>query len=245
MRYARIDVLRGLAVLGMVCYHFCYDWFVVFGRNPFWFQHGAVVLWQQAVCWTFILLSGFVWYWGRRGALRRGLICSLCGLAVTLVTALAVPEEAVWFGVLSFYGCAIWLLLPLEPLLRRVPGWPGLGIGFVLFVLTRRVAEGVVSLGSLTLWHIPRNVYQSGWLMPLGFPAPGFRSSDYFPLLPWFFLFLCGYFLFRISRERESWQRLLKGTAPEGLARIGRHSLLIYMLHQPLCMGLCWLLKNV
>ena len=87
-RLERLDALRGLAVAGMVLYHFCYDWFVVFARDPLWYTRPPVVVWQQSVCWVFVLLSGFVWRWGRRGNLRRGLLCNLCGVLITAVTVL-------------------------------------------------------------------------------------------------------------------------------------------------------------
>ena len=243
-RLERLDALRGLAVAGMVLYHFCYDWFVVFARDPLWYTRPPVVVWQQSVCWVFVLLSGFVWRWGRRGNLRRGLLCNLCGVLITAVTVLLIPEEAVFFGVLTFLGCTIWLLLPLDPLLCRVPPRLGLGLSALLFALTRHIGTGRISLGQHVLFTLPAALYRISWLTPLGFPAPGFSSSDYFPLFPWFFLYLVGYYLFLLYRRRSAWQ-LIQGGAPGWLTWVGRHSLWVYLLHQPVCMGLCWLLRKI
>ena len=71
----------------------------------------------------------------------------------------------------------------------------------------------------------------------LGFPAPGFWSTDYFSILPWFFLYTVGYFLYGLSKNRL--QLLTKSICPP-LGWIGRKSVIIYMLHQPLVYGLLY-----
>ena len=201
-----IDALRGAAVLSMVAFHFCYDVFIVLGRDPDWYERRPVFLWQQSICWCFILVSGYIWRRGRRGAWKRGLLLNLCGVLVTAVTRLAVPEETVWFGVLSFLGCAVLLLIPLEKPLEKLP--PAL--------------------------YTPL-------LTPLGLPYPGFRSGDYFPLLPWFFLYLTGFSLAPLLRRSSVWRELAQKKL-EPLGWIGRKSLWIYLLHQPLCLALAWVL---
>ena len=71
-----------------------------------------------------------------------------------------------------------------------------------------------------------------------------FHSSDYFPLIPWMFLYLCGYFLWRaVGHRRRVMEKLKPGFAP--LAFLGRHSLLIYLLHQPVLMGVFLLLGKL
>ena len=81
-------------------------------------------------------------------------------------------------------------------------------------------------------------------LAVLGLPGPGFWSSDYFPLVPWVFLYLCGYFLWRLigSRQRVM-DRLRPGIGP--LALIGRHSLAVYLLHQPALMAVFTALQGL
>ena len=109
-RFALIDALRGLALLNMLAMHFLYDVNVVFGREPGWYLRPGVHLWQQYICWSFILIAGFAFPWGRRKNLRRGLLLNACGLLITAVTLLFLPEEAIWFGILNFLGCAILLI---------------------------------------------------------------------------------------------------------------------------------------
>ena len=80
-----------------------------------------------------------------------------------------------------------------------------------------------------------------GWLYPLGLLAPGFHSADYFPLLPWFFLFLAGTVLGGWCLDHRD-SRVLTLTLPGALTWPGRHSLLIYLLHQPILFGVSYLI---
>lgn len=240
-RYALVDGLRGLAIVNMLAFHFLYDVFVIYGRDPSWYARRPVYLWQQGICWSFILLSGFCWRWGKKHALRRGLFLNLCGLLVTLVTVLAVPSEAIWFGILNFLGCAVLLTLPLDRLLEKIPSWAGLGGSFLLFLLCRSVPQGALRFAGHTLLSLPRALYGSRLLVPLGFPYPGFSSSDYFPLLPWLFLFWTGYFFFPVFQRREAWKAAARRPLPL-LSVLGRYSVWIYLAHQPLAMLLCQLL---
>lgn len=233
-----IDALRGFTVLSMVAYHFMYDVNIIYGRSPNWYREPQVFFWQQCICWCFILISGFVWPWGKSKNLRRGIVINLWGLAITAVSCIAVPSEAIWFGVLNFIGCAVLLLIPLDKGLKRLNPWLGLALSFLLFWLFRHVDSGYLSLGSLFRLDLPRALYTTRLLTPLGFPYPGFRSSDYFPMLPWFFLYLCGYFFHGIFMAHPGWQRPFAGNIPV-LGFIGRRALPVYVLHQPLCMLIC------
>ena len=68
-RYYLVDALRGLALINMVLYHFSYDIFVIYGQNPDWLGSTAAFLWQQGICWSFILISGFSWRFGAANSL--------------------------------------------------------------------------------------------------------------------------------------------------------------------------------
>lgn len=239
-RYLLIDALRGLAVVNMVAYHFLFDVFVIYGRDPGWINRLPAHIWQQWICWTFIFVSGFSWRFGRRHSLRRGIFINVCGVIITAATLIAEPGQAVWFGVLTFLGCAVLLTIPLDTALKNVSGLPGMAVCFVLFLLFKHVQSGYLGLGSLKLIQLPRTLYDIKLLTPLGFPYPGFRSSDYFPLLPWYFLFLCGYFFYTLFEQHEGWKKAFRQNVPI-LSSIGQKSIWIYMVHQPVCMLLCML----
>ena len=239
-RYHLIDALRGFALLNMLGMHFLYDVFVVYGREPRWYLRPGVHVWQQAICWSFILIAGFSFHWGRKNNLRRGLLLNLCGLVITAVTLVVMPSEAIHFGILSFMGCAVLLTIPLEKALHRIKPAAGILICFALFLLLRQIDSGVIGISPWT-WKLPESLYRYRVLAPLGLPDPAFRSSDYFPMLPWYLLFLCGWFLGKLFQTRPDWQRLARVKIPV-LSALGRKTLWLYMLHQPLLMGICMLL---
>ena len=239
-RYDLIDTVRGIAIISMVIFHFCYDVFMVYGRDPSWYSQPAVHIWQQSICWTFILVSGFVWSWGRSGNLKRGIMLNVWGLVISGVTVLAMPAEAVWFGILNCIGCAVLLMIPMEPVLRRIPAAIGLVAAFALFVMFKDVQLGYLGVPGVFRLDLPDWLYDCRVLTPFGFPFPGFRSSDYFPILPWLFLYICGYFLNRIVMAVRPLQSVARhGLAP--LSTVGRYSIWIYLIHQPVCMLICML----
>ena len=91
-RIASLDALRGLTLVSMIAYHACWDLVYLFHADWDWYRGTGAYIWQQSICWTFILLSGFCFSLGRR-PLRRGLTVFGCGWVVTLVTVLLRHEE--------------------------------------------------------------------------------------------------------------------------------------------------------
>lgn len=238
-RYNALDSIRGLLLVNMVLYHALYDAVFIKGVPLDWYVGPVGYVWQQGICWGFIFLSGFCFRFSKH-PVRHGLTVLGAGLLVTAVTWAVMPEQRVLYGVLTLLGaagllqCAVWWLwsrLGLGP----YPAPLGLAVFAALFFLTRGVPYGYLGFEGLRLFELPIWLYQSRWLTPLGLPGPGFWSSDYFPLVPWLFLYLCGYFLWRlIGHKRQIMDRLKPGVRP--LAFLGRHSLLIYLIHQPILM---------
>ena len=113
-------------------------------------SHGTMAcpghLWQQSICWVFILLSGFCVQLGHH-TLRRGAQVFGAGALVTAVTLLFMPEDRVVFGVLTLLGSAMLLTGLLEKPLRRIPPAAGFAISAVLFALTRNVSAGYLGFG--------------------------------------------------------------------------------------------------
>ena len=73
VRYAGLDTLRGVTLVSMMAYHACWDLVYIFGMDWDWYGSFGAYLWQQSICWTFILLSGYCVQLGRH-RLRRGLM---------------------------------------------------------------------------------------------------------------------------------------------------------------------------
>ena len=105
-RYALLDELRGLDLVSMMLYHGCWDLVNLFGIQANWYYGLPGHLWQQSICWVFILLSGFCVQLGHH-TLRRGAQVFGAGALVTAVTLLFMPEDRVVFGVLTLLGSAM------------------------------------------------------------------------------------------------------------------------------------------
>jgi uncharacterized membrane protein len=239
VRYRLLDTIRALAILNMVAYHLCYDLLVVYGGDPSFLFSTPAMIWERLICCTFILVSGMSLNLSRH-ACRRGLIVNACGLLITLATWLILPSEMILFGVLNLIGTAMILVYALRSPLSRIAPIPGAALSFGLFVLTYGVPNGFLGLFDLQLLKLPDFLYSTPYLAFFGFPEASFRSSDYFPLLPWIFLFLCGWYLWRAVPESTRARAFTKGCRP--LDFIGRHSLLIYLIHQPVLFGFCYLI---
>ena len=233
-RCALLDVIRGFTVINMVLFHAAWDLVYIFGINWPWYHGQGAYIWQQCICWTFIFLSGFCAGMGKH-TVRRGLIVFGIGAAITLITALFMPEELIVFGVLTLIGSCMLLIGACKPLLQKVPAPLGLALSAVLFIVTRPVNHKALGLLDHPLLTLPDGLYRNYVTAYFGFPQPGFFSTDYFSLIPWLFLFSAGFFLYQLAGQKIL-QVKWKGIPP--LNFIGRHALEIYVLHQPVIYGL-------
>lgn len=144
-RYALLDELRGLDLVSMILYHACWDMMFLFGIWMDWYAGMPGRLWQQAICWVFILLSGFCAPFGRH-MLRRGVTVFAAGALVTAVTLVFMPGERVIFGVLTFLGTAMLLT-------GVLPG--RLGLGGPWRLEADAAAEPVCQLLYCIFWLLP------------------------------------------------------------------------------------------
>ena len=239
-----LDALRGFLLLHMIAYHGMWNLVYLFGVNVPWYKGTPGYIWQQFICWSFILLSGFCWSMSRNHR-KRGLLVFAGGAVVSLVTGIAMPENRILFGILTCIGSCMLLLTPLEKPLKRLPAAAGAALSFLLFFLLRNCGSGTLGFEKLVLWDLPELLYRNNLTAYLGFPHAGFFSTDYFPMLPWFFLFLTGFFLFRLTSQ-QNWNEKLFGRGQFPLLNfLGKNSLLVYLLHQPVLYGLGMLIFSV
>ena len=239
-RYHLIDSLRGFALINMFAYHFLFDLFVMYGADRNWWLYPWTVAWERFICLSFILLSGVSLHFSRR-PYRRGLIVNACGLLITAVTLLIMPDYAVWFGVLNLIGCSMLICALARRLLDKLDPIAGAILSLELFAVFYGVPQRYIGFFGIKLLAVPDWFYQFRYAAFLGFPDVGFRSSDYFPMIPWIFVFALGYYLWRIVikyNKRDFFKRRIPI-----LDFLGRHSLIIYLLHQPVCFGLAALIN--
>lgn len=233
-RIWELDVLRGVCILGMVVVHLIYD-LQTFFSLPFLADSRLFDLIKQWGGVLFLLISGICVTLGSH-PVRRGLIVFACGLICSAVTAgmyflnMADKSIIIYFGVLHCLG----VCMLLWPLFKRLPVW----------------ALGLLGLGLtvLGLWISGNVVVDFPWLIPLGLVPGDFASSDYFPLLPNLGFFLAGAFLGKtLYRKKET---LLPRVNPANpvlvfFTRLGKWSLPVYLLHQPVITGLLYLILEI
>ena len=239
-RFHGIDALRGLALVHMVLYHLLYDINTVYGLQAQWINTPFVRFWQQCICWSFILIAGFSWEWGRKHNLRRGLKLTLYGILISLLSVILLPNHAIWFGILNFLGAAILLHIVLAPLTNRLSPLAGVILALALHFLLRDIQLGIIGPG----WDLPNVLYTTYLGAPLGLPPVYFTSTDYFPILSWYPVFLCGTYLYRLFLQCPDCQRRARIHIPV-LSGLGRHSIAVYLIHQPILLLICYLLMGL
>jgi len=233
-RYMLVDALRGCAIVLMVGYHFSFDlnYFyrlgLDFNHDPLWLNLRVFIvslfLGLVGISLHLAMRHGF----NRARYLRRlGAIVACAGL-VTAASLAMFPRSFIYFGILHFIAVASVVALPMARLF-----WTNLWLGAALVVLGTSV--------QLPMFDRPP-------LQWIGLMTHKPITEDYVPLLPWLGVVLIGIFIGRWL-YREPLPRLAgwRTTAPVGrvLAFGGRHSLFIYMAHQPLLFAVLYLLTSI
>ncbi len=237
-RYHLLDSIRGLLLIMMIVYHAMFD-VMIMGDGGFSVFTTAGYIFQQSIGWGFIFLSGMCRALGKKH-LRRGLTVLAAAALVSFVTYVFTPGQAINFGVLVLLGSSMLIVIPLDKVIKDKHAPIGLVISIVLFVLTRNVAAGNLGFEGLVFAELPDFLYRNFATAYLGFPPSGFTSGDYYPLIPWFFLYMCGYFFWKCFGKKEWLKKPLSINIPV-LSFLGKHSLIVYLLHQPICYALVYL----
>ena len=222
-RIWELDALRGICILGMVWVHLLYDLSCV-GLH---ITPKFLSLCQQWGGIAFFLLSGICVTLGKQH-IRRGITVFFCGMLCTAATValhhlgLIGAEALIFFGTLHCLGLCMVLWDIFHRFSDQYLGFFGVCICAVGFVLEQH------------------RMVATPWLIPFGFPYPGFASGDYFPLLPNLGFFLLGALAGRrlYPQKISRFPHINTRSYPiRFLCLCGTHSLAIYLLHQPLLTG--------
>ncbi len=231
-RLLLIDTIRGIALINMILYHFVWDIVFILGVDVPFYRTNAGYIWQQSICWTFIFISGFSFSLSKK-PLKNGIKVFICGIIISAATIIAMPQNRVLFGILTFIGSAIIITCLLDKILIKVPPLIGIIISFLSFIITKNVNRGNLGFESIQLIPLPQQLYNNYLTAFFGFQPSDFYSTDYFSILPWIFLFLTGYYFHKNIKKAGKLEIYFKnGIIP--IAFIGKHTLIIYMVHQPI-----------
>lgn len=254
-RYHIIDEIRGITICSMILYHALWDMVYLFGWEIDWYDSDIGYWWQQSICWCFILLSGFCFSFSKK-KWKRGFQVLGAGILITLISHLFLPEQKVRFGVLTMLGSSLLLMTCLEKMIELFFGdkrwkitwkYAGITISFLLFFLTRDINYRYLGFEGMRFYKLSDSFYRGNdFLTFLGFTEQGFYSTDYFSLIPWFFLFSGGYYLYHILNEKGWLERMPALPFWGKPFRLpGKNSLPIYMLHQPVIYALFLLVQYI
>lgn len=226
-RLLLLDIARTVALFGMVVFHFFKD-LEIFGMIAQGTTlNGGWALFARVIAGSFLFLSGISLVLaharGFRGQawLRRFVMISGAACLVSLATYAAFPSQFVFFGILHALAVASLVGVPF----LFAPAWVALA------------GAGGILIASATLG---RAVFASPWMAWTGLGMEVRASLDFIPLVPWLAPFLVGIALAQLADPRRFEPTWPRGFPASTLAWPGRHSLAVYLLHQPVLLALVW-----
>lgn len=232
-----VDTIRGFTIVNMIGFHAC--WFmcyfgiliteqVLFGM--------AFTIWERMICSSFIFISGFSYSLGRN-QLKNGLKILSLGVGITVLSVLFAYDVRDIFGVLWILGLFPLLMYLPDKIIDKNKDFCKnkslflLIICILLLVFTWNINMRYLGLNGLCRVDLPVELYKKGYLMTfIGFMSEGFYSVDYFSIFPWIFMYLTGYFTQKIVRNTR-FEKTVLSKSVNGLSWMGRHSLMLYIIH--------------
>ncbi len=221
-----VDALRGIAIAGVVLFHLVWDLSFLGVIPPEVASHPLWLLFGRVLAGTFMALVGVSLVlaaaggFRRKAFMRRLAVLIAAALAITLVTRVAFPQTFVYFGILH-----------------------AIAVASVVGALVLRLHAFAIATLGIAIWVLGYSWtsadFDPRWLAWTGFAASPPTSNDFVPVFPWVGLTLLGMAGTRLALAR-GWvyrARPLEGRVARFLVWLGRHSLPIYLVHQPALLG--------
>ena len=230
-RVQAVDALRGLAIIAMIVYHFAFDlrFFGVtradFENDPFWLTARAgIVASFLSIAGISAVLADRAGVRALRFARRIGEV-ALCAVLVSMASYFVFPQTFIYFGILH---CVAVSLVIARPLVRH----PWLSVAFGTAII----------VAGLVFSHPWFDARSTSWI---GFTTHKPATQDYVPLFPWLGVVLLGVGAGHALVSNRFRTLAFLQRSPATLRAMGRHSLAIYMAHQPILMGSLWLVLKL
>lgn len=238
-----MDELRGLCIVAMVIYHIGYTMEYIYNIS-----FGEMILKYEAPIalvgpWIFIFIAG-ISSMLTKSNLNRGLKLAVIAFLISLITIIFVPSSAIYFGIIHFFAFAMIMFHFIKPLLDKINFYVGLISSLLLFTLTYTIPSGNISFFGNVIFELPLSLYTTNYLTFLGFVSSGFFSADYFPIFPYIFMFFAGTFVGRLAIQGK-FPDFLYVQRVKPLSFLGKHSLGIYVAHQPVIVFIFWLITSI
>lgn len=228
-RIGALDTLRGIALIAMASYHFTWDLEMFGYLDPGTATQGWWRIYARAIASSFLFLAGFSLYLAHRRGIhwpsfgKRFAMVAGAALLISVATYFAVPDGWIFFGILHNIAAASLIGL----LFLRLP-----------FFVTLLAA----GLALVAPRYLSSDSFNPIWLSWIGLSTAPPRSNDYVPVLPFLAPFLLGLTISQFVTPRGWLDRLRKPSGKRNvLALFGRHSLLFYLVHQPVLIGVVYL----
>ena len=219
-RVTVLDTVRGLTILSMVGFHTMFDYVYVYGFSAPWFSDAVFQnVWRCSISWVFIALAGLMTSFSRNNLKRAG-VYGAAAFAVFAATSLTRITTPINFGILYCMAACTLVFCAVRPQLEKA---------------SSPVVPAVLVALFLVLGNVHHAVYPVPGLAWLGFPSASFSSGDYYPLVPYVFLYLAAAWAGMRVKRYPAWTK--RDYCPP-LTFLGRHSLVIYLAHQVVIVAL-------
>jgi len=230
-RIGVLDMARTLALVGMAVFHFTVD-LEMFSYVPQGMTtSGGWAVFARLIAGSFIFLAGVSLWLAHGGGVRwsaagkRLLRIAMAAALVTLATRLALPQGFIFYGILH-----------------------SIFVSSLIGLLFLRVHEAVTIAIAAAVWVLPyvfrSEVFDAPWLVWTGLSRQVPFTMDFEPLFPWLAPLLLGVAFAKIAARAGLWRRLRNRPAPGPVAAWvgwpGRHSLAVYLIHQPVLIAVVY-----
>lgn len=234
-RIPALDFLRGAAVILMVLYHIVFIFGEYFGFSGFRSLFLSIERFAPPFIATLFISVSAVSSHLSKNNIKRGIKLLCVALLISFVSIILLPriginDLGIKFGILHFLSIAMLLSPLLISLVKKMPAYIGIPVSVILFAFTANIKRRYLGFEGILEVRLPEIILNIKYLFPLGICYKGFSSADYYPLLPWIFIYIIGLWLAKAVFSCELSERSYKSLFWP-LEFIGRHALIIYLVH--------------